>query len=178
MAEPATKFPIKTDVAETKKGPELQPWTPFERLRRDMDRLFNAFEGGFASPFFRSAFDVEPEWRRDTWGVAPAVNIAESDKAYEITAELPGMDEKSIEVKLANGGLAIRGEKQEEREEKQKDYHVQERHFGSFERFFQVPDDVDADKITAAFKNGVLTVTLPKTAAVQKPTKKIAIKAA
>lgn len=176
MAEAATKLPIKTNVGETKSRTPLQAWTPFERLRRDMDRLLGAFEGGFMSPFFRSSFDVEPFWTRDTWVVAPAVNIAESDKAYEISAELPGMDEKSIEVKLVNGGLTIKGEKQEEREEKEKDYHVQERHFGSFERIFQMPADVDTDKIAATFKNGVLTVTLPKIAEAQKPAKKITIK--
>jgi HSP20 family protein len=142
-----------------------------------MDRLFNAFEGGLMSPFFRSSFDVEPSWTRDTSVVAPAVNIAESDKAYEISAELPGMDEKSIEVKLGNGGLTIKGEKQEDREEKEKDYHIQERYFGSFERYFQVPSDVDTDKIAATFKNGVLRVMLPKIAETQKAAKKIAIKA-
>lgn len=178
MAEPVTKFPIKTDVGETRKRPQLQTWTSFDRLRRDMDRLFNAFEGGFVSPFFRSSLDAEPFWTRGTSAVAPAVNIAESDKAYEISAELPGMDEKSIEVKLANDVLTIKGEKQEEREEKEKGYHVQERHFGSFERLFQVPVGVDTDKITATFKNGLLTVTLPKAAEAQSPTKKIAIKAA
>jgi HSP20 family protein len=178
MAEAATKLPVKNDAGETGKRAKLQPWHPFERLRQDMDRLFDAFEGGFASPFFRSSFDVDPFWRRDTWVVAPAVNVTESDKAYEVTAELPGMDEKSIEVNLANGGLTIKGEKQEQREEKEKDYHVQERHFGSFERFFQVPAGVDSDKVTATFKNGVLTVTLPKTAEAQKAATKIAIKAA
>jgi HSP20 family protein len=143
-----------------------------------MDRLFDAFEGGRMSPFFPSSFDVEPFWTRGTLDVAPAVNIAESDKAYEISAELPGMDEKSIEVKLTNEVLAIKGEKQEEREEKEKGYHVQERHFGSFERLFRVPAGVDTDKITAMFKNGLLIVTLPKAAEAQNPTKKIAIKAA
>jgi HSP20 family protein len=176
MGEPVARFPIKTEVAEARKRP-LQAWTSFDRLRRDMDRLFNAFEGGRISPFFPS-FDAEPFWTRGTSVVAPAVNIAESDKAYEISAELPGMDEKSIEVKLANDVLTIKGEKQEEREEKEKGYHVQERHFGSFERLFQVPVGVDTDKITATFKNGLLTVTLPKSAEAESPTKKIAIKAA
>jgi HSP20 family protein len=121
---------------------------------------------------------IEPFWRRElTWGAAPAVDIAESDKAYEITAELPGLDEKNIEVKLANGALTIKGEKQEEKEEKKKDYYLHERHFGSFERCFRVPEGVDADKIEASFKKGVLTVTLPKTPEAQKAEKKIAVKA-
>jgi len=91
---------------------------------------------------------------------------------------LPGMDEKSIEVKLANGVLTIKGEKQNEKEEKQKDYYLRERSFGSFERSFQVPDGVDGDKIAANFKKGVLTLTLPKSAEAQKAEKKIAVKAA
>jgi HSP20 family protein len=109
---------------------------------------------------------------------SPAVDVTESDKAYEITAELPGLDEKNIEVNVANGGLTIRGEKKEEKEEKQKDYYVSERRYGSFERYFSLPEGVDADKIQASFKNGVLKVTLPKTAEAQKPAKKIEVKAA
>jgi HSP20 family protein len=81
-------------------------------------------------------------------------------------------------VKLADGVLTIKGEKQEEKEEKKKDYYLHERSFGSFQRAFQVPDGVDADKIEASFKNGVLTVTLPKSAQAQKTAKKIDVKAA
>ena len=88
------------------------------------------------------------------------------------------MDEKNIEVKVVNGNLTIKGEKQEEKEEKKKDYYLQERHFGSFERRFQLPEGVDADKIGASFKKGVLTVTLPKKLEAQKPEKKIDVKAA
>jgi HSP20 family protein len=73
-----------------------------------------------------------------TFRTMPAVDVAETNKAYEITAELPGLDEKNIEVKLANGVLSIKGEKQEEKEEKQKDYYRRKRSFGSFERSFQV----------------------------------------
>jgi HSP20 family protein len=91
---------------------------------------------------------------------------------------LPGLDEKNIEVKLVNGSLTIKGEKKEEKEEKKKDYYLHERHFGSFERSFSVPDGVDSDKIEASFKKGVLIVTLPKKAEAQKPAKKIEIKVA
>jgi len=116
--------------------------------------------------------------REAVWEAAPAIDIAESEKTYEITAELPGMDEKNIEVKVTNGNLTIKGEKQEEKEEKKKDYYLHERHFGSFERSFDVPEGVDADKIEANFKKGVLTVTLPKKPEAQKPAKKIEVKAA
>lgn len=106
------------------------------------------------------------------------MDVCEREKEYEITAELPGMDTSNIDVKLANGMLTIKGEKKEEKEEKQKDYYVSERRYGSFERYFALPDGVDADKIGASFKNGVLKVTLPKTAEAQKPAKKIDVKAA
>ena len=99
------------------------------------------------------------------------------EKAYEITADLPGMDDKNIEVKAVDGVLTIKGEKQEEKEEKKKDYYLQERSFGSFQRSFGLPDGVDQDKIEASFKKGVLIVTLPKRPEAQKPTKKIEVKA-
>jgi HSP20 family protein len=113
-----------------------------------------------------------------TWDTVPAVDIVESEKAYEITADMPGMTEKNIEVKIAKGNLTIKGEKQGEKEEKKKDYYLQERKFGSFERCFGIPEDVDTGKIKAAFKNGILTVTLPKSLEAQKPAKNIEVKAA
>ena len=88
------------------------------------------------------------------------------------------MDEKNVEVKFADGVLTIKGEKREEKEEKKKDYYLSERNYGSFQRAFQVPDGVDADKIEATFKNGVLIVTMPKSAEAQKSAKKITVKAA
>ena len=88
------------------------------------------------------------------------------------------MDEKNVEVKLINGVLTIKGEKQDDKEEKKKDYYMRERSFGSFQRSFQVPEGVDTDKIEANFKKGVLTVTLPKSAEAQKAEKKIAVKSA
>ncbi len=175
MAEAATKLPVKTETKGQVAAP--QAWRPFESLRREVDRLFEDFDrGSWLSPFRRSVFDVEPF--KAAWGAVPAVDIVEKDNAYEVTAELPGLDEKNIEVKLVNGGLTIKGEKQEEKEEKEKGYYLHERHFGSFERSFGVPEGVDTDKIEASFKKGVLKVTLPKKAEAQKPTKKIEVKTA
>jgi HSP20 family protein len=143
-----------------------------------MDRLFEDFAGGFwRSPFPRSFFDVAPFGRsEEAWATAPKVDVTETDKGYEIAAELPGMDENNIEVNVANGVLSIKGEKQDEKEEKKKDYYLRERSFGSFQRTFQVPDGVDLDKIECSFKNGLLTVMLPKTAQAQKAVKKIEVK--
>ena len=181
MAETATKLPVKTEqkTAEVK-APAPQAWHPFEALHREVDRLFEDFGRDFwPSPFRRSTFNVEPFWRGELkFATKPAVDVVEKDNAFEITADLPGMDEKNVEVSLVNGNLTIKGEKQEEKEEKKKDFYLQERHFGSFERTFGIPDAVDAEKIEANFKKGVLTVTLPKKPEAQKPAKKIDVKAA
>lgn len=177
MAETATKLPVKT---EEKAGGRMSAWRPFDLLQREMNRLFEDFGSGFwGAPFRRSVFGIEPSWGRElSWTAEPAVDIVENDKAYEITAELPGLDEKNIEVKVVDGGLTIKAEKQEEKEEKKKDYYLHERHFGSFERSFRVPEGVDPDKIEANFKKGVLTVSLPKKPEAQKPAKKIEVKSA
>jgi HSP20 family protein len=180
MAEAATKLPVKTEEKAPERASALPSRRPFESLWREVDRLFEDFDRGlWRAPFGRSVFDVEPFWRRETaWRTAPAIDIVEKDNAYEVTAELPGLDEKDIEVKLANGNLTIKGEKKEEKEEKRKDYYVHERHFGSFERRFRVPEGVDAEKIEASFKKGVLTVTLPKKPEARKPEKRIEVKSA
>ncbi|TDF67227.1 Hsp20/alpha crystallin family protein [Cupriavidus sp. L7L] len=180
MAETATKLPVKKGEEGDARSWLPQAWHPFESLRREVDRLFRDFDRDFSlSPFQRPMHDVEPLWRGEwTWASGPAVDFVETDSSYEITAELPGMDEKDIEVKLANGGLMIRGEKHVEKEQKDKGYYLHERHFGSFERAFRMPEGVDADKIEATFKKGVLTVTLPKTPEARKAEKKIPIKGA
>ena len=89
-----------------------------------------------------------------------------------------GLDERNIEVKLSNGCLTIRGEKQEEKEDRQKEYHLSERRYGSFQRTFRVPDEVDADKVEAVFEKGVLRVKLPKRPEAKKNERKVEIKAA
>ena len=172
----ASKVPVTTEKAAEPTA--LAAWRPFESLHREIDRLFEDFGRSlWPSPFRRSLFEMEPFWRREAaW--EPEVDIIEKNGAYEVIAELPGIDEKNIEVKLSNGNLFIKGEKQEEKEAKEKGYYLHERHFGSFERCFRVPEGVDTDKIEATFKKGVLTLTLPKTPEAMKAEKKIAVKAA
>ena len=176
MGETASKVPV-TEEKAPERSTESQAWRPFESLRREVDRLFEDFDRDFWRPLRRSAFELEPFWRRQLkWGGAPAVDVVETDNAYELTADLPGIDEKNIEVKLVKGGLTIKAEKQEEKEEKKKDYYLHERHIGSFERRFALPEGVDTDKIEASFKNGVLRVRLPKKPEAIKPEKKIEVK--
>jgi HSP20 family protein len=127
------------------------------------------------SGHYRSLLDIEPFWRRDLgFNVTPAIDIVEKEKAYEVTAELPGLDVKNIDLQLSDNMLRIKGEKQEEKEEKGKDRYVSER-YGSFRRSLQVPVGVDADKIEASFKGGVLTITLPKSPEAQKKQKTIPV---
>jgi HSP20 family protein len=171
MAKPESKVPVRSE-----KG-QRTDWHPLENLHEEINRLFEDFgRGPLRRPLRRGGFELEPI--REGWGAAPAVDVVEKDKAYEITAELPGMDEKNIELKVSGGILSISGEKTDEKEEKKKGYYVSERRYGSFMRSFRVPEGVDLDKIAADFKKGVLTVTLPKKPEAQRPEKKIAIKAA
>ncbi len=139
---------------------------PFSLLRREMDSLFDNFFRGF---------DMEPFERRMA-AFSPKVDVTENDKEIMISAELPGMDEKDIDVSLQNDMLTIKGEKKEEKEDKGKDYYRMERSYGSFSRTIPLPVEVETDKVDAKFKKGVLTVTLPKSAKAVEETKKIPVK--
>jgi HSP20 family protein len=180
MAEASTKLSVKSESNKPAASPPAarRELAPFERLRGEIDRLFDDFGMGlWRSPFRRGMFDIEPFWRGEiSWGKVPAVDVAETASGYEITAELPGIDENNVEVKYADGTLTIKGEKKDEKEEKKENYYLSERSYGSFQRSFRVPEGVDPDKVGASFKNGVLTVTLPKTAEAQKKEKRIEIK--
>jgi len=170
----ATKMPVKTETQKRDEKINMpQPWNYIDTLRHEVDRLFQDFGRElWRSPFHRPAFNV------GLLGTEPAVDVVEKDNGFEITADLPGMDEKNVEVQVVHGNLTIKGEKKEETEEKKKDYYIQERRYGSFERSFSIPEGVDAEKIEASFKKGVLTIMLPKKPEAQTPAKKIAVKAA
>jgi HSP20 family protein len=147
--------------------------TPLDSLFSDFDRAFDALRNNFAQSYLgrsvASRFDSDG-------AIAPVVDVVEKDAHYQIKAELPGMDADSVEVKIANGMLTIKGEKKEEKEEKKENYHLSERRFGSFQRSFTLPAGVDTDKIEASYNNGVLAITLPKTSEAIEREKKIAIK--
>lgn len=139
---------------------------PFALLRREMDSVFDNFFRGFDIEPFEERFDV----------FSPRVDVTENDKEIKISAELPGMDEKDIDVSLQHDMLTIKGEKKEEKEDKGKDYYRMERSYGSFTRTIPLPIEVETDKVEAKFKKGVLNITLPKTAKAVAETKKIAVK--
>lgn len=136
-----------------------------------MDRLFDSFTGRFGMmPMFSQRFDT------GFTVPSPAVDITESESAFTLTAEIPGMTEKEVQVSLSGDTLTITGEKRQEREEKSESRYLSERSYGSFQRSFVLPNSVDPEKIAASFANGVLTVSLPK--AEKAATKKIEVKAA
>jgi HSP20 family protein len=142
---------------------------PIFHLQREMNRLFDDFSRGF---------DVAPFSAVGRFGTfMPSVDVKEDDREITVKAELPGMDEKDIEVLLADNVLTVKGEKKEETEEKEKDYYHMERSYGSFKRVIPLPAGIDAKNISADFKNGVLTVRLPKTEEAAVKGQKIPVKA-
>ena len=128
----------------------LTPWTGMTSLRQEMDRLFDRF--------------LEPVWpEMPTLGDwEPKLDVTESKDSVTVKAELPGVEQKDIAVTLEEGVLTIKGEKEAEKEEKDKRYHRVERSYGAFYRSVRLPTPVEAGKVTAAFKDGVVTITLPK----------------
>ncbi len=130
----------------------LAPWTG-TGLKREMDRLFDRF---FESPW--TEMPALGDW-------TPAIDVAEGKDAITVKAEVPGVDPKDIAVSLEGDLLTIKGEKEHKTEEKDERHHRVERSWGSFMRGVRLPSPVDGSKVSAAFKNGVLTITLPKTAA-------------
>ncbi|VXC21576.1 HSP20 family protein [Pseudomonas sp. 8AS] len=178
MSSTEKKLPISSEESPEKGLTQAEPRHFLDSLRRQIDSLFEDFgRSPRHLPFGRSAFDAESFWPRGLFGQGmPAVDISEKACSFEITAELPGLDEKDIELKLSDGNMIIRGEKKQETEETKKDYHLSERHYGSFERMFNLPKGIDTDKIEASFAKGVLTISLPKKPEAIKPEQVIPVK--
>jgi HSP20 family protein len=145
--------------------PSREIWEPFASLRRDMERVFEDFsrDFGWGAPALAGA------------GTAPRLNVSETESEIKLEAELPGVDEKDVEVLLEDGRLTVRGEKKQEKEEKKQDYYLHERSYGSFARSIALPFEADPDKIKASFAKGVLTVTVPKPPEAKAKQKKIPI---
>ena len=164
-------------TVEVKKSPTPRTAAdPWQNFRSEMERMFDRF--GFGVPAMRRMFDLAPSFETSFSFNAPAVDVTEDDKAYKIAAELPGLDEKDVEVSVTGDVLTLKGEKLQQKEEKNKNWYVSERAYVSFQRAFTLPEGVDREKIVADFAKGVLTVTLPKNAEAQKQQRKIEVKAA
>lgn len=139
--------------------------SPFMSLQREIDRLFEDFSRGFPTIAGNGAI-----------ALMPSMDVTETDKEIEITAELPGLEEKDVQINIADNILTIRGEKKAEKEQKDKNYRLVERSYGSFERTLELPEGVNADAIKANISKGLLKVTVPKPAPAQ--AKKIEVKSA
>ncbi|MEN6464861.1 MAG: Hsp20/alpha crystallin family protein [Syntrophaceae bacterium] len=137
---------------------------PFFALQREVNRLFEDF------------FAMTPQEREDWMMEYPQVDVRETDKDLKVSAELPGLTDKDIEVLISGDSLTIKGEKKEEKEDRKENYHRMERRYGSFRRVVQLPGEVKADIAQAVFKNGVLEITIPKTEEAKKEKKKVEIK--
>ena len=135
---------------------------PFRAIRRDFEDMFRAFDRNWPS--------------LDVGAGVPAINVAETKDAFEVTAELPGVDEKDIKVSLDGNRLVISGEKKEETKKEEKDWHVEERSYGSFYRSMSLPFEPEDAAVEAHFDKGVLHLNIKKPAQVAKATKSIDIK--
>jgi HSP20 family protein len=143
---------------------ELAPFREFERMRREMDRLWDTFfEGGL-----RRRTEEGGEW-------LPSLDVAETKNELVVKAEVPGMNPKDIDISLSDGVLTIKGDKRQEKEEKEADYHLVERSYGSFIRSVQLPKEVQSDKISASYKDGILKISLPKSEEAKKKEVKIKV---
>ena len=140
---------------------------PFLSLQQEMNSIFNRFSENILSPF-----------REDAWSTFPKVNIKESKNKVEVSAELPGLDKKDIEINIKDNVLTLRGEKRLENETKEENYYRMERSYGAFNRTISLPSEVQTDKTDAKFKNGILTISVPKKPESEQKLKKIEIKTA
>ncbi|MGB7054639.1 MAG: Hsp20/alpha crystallin family protein [bacterium] len=130
---------------------KMKKWEPFSELvtmRDDVDRLFDVF------------FGTQPQTIDDLW--RPSIDIEESNGNLMVKAEIPGMKKENIKVSVKEDMLTISGERKQENETRDKTYHRIERSYGQFRRMIRLPAEVDADKVKASYKDGVLSVTLPK----------------
>jgi HSP20 family protein len=157
---------MKNKLVPWKKGDEALAFRreehPFDRLHREIDELFDSYYRGFGSLGRRFA-------------AAPGFEVSETEDEIRIKAELPGMDEKDIEVSLDENVLTIHAERKDEHEEKKRSYQVSEMSYGRFQRSVPLRTDIDRDKAKARFKRGVLTLTLPKTEQAKAERKQIPI---
>jgi HSP20 family protein len=148
------------------------PWQPLAAIRDEVERIFEdawrGFGGGGARPLRRveAALGI----------AAPAIDLVEAEGEYRVSAELPGLEAKDVELSVSDDMLTIRGEKRETKEQATGTYVFAERRFGAFQRALRLPPGVDQEKVSASFDKGVLTVTLPKTAAAAERQRRVEIR--
>jgi len=170
MAQPRTSDSRQDSLPKPSRATGLAPWSPLIGLRDEIDRLFNGRELGRLID--QPNLDLTGPER-----LVPAMDVTETSTAYAVRLEIPGIDPASVTITIANGMLVIAGNKAEDSEDKEQDYHVSERRWGSFERAIRMPENVDEAKIEATSAKGVMTVTLPKSPQARTAARKITVKA-
>jgi HSP20 family protein len=161
---------------------DLTPWAggrspspfgrdPFADFRRQMDRLFD----DFFVPMEPRSF-AQPAAQGGRMAMWPSLDLHETEQAYEVTAELPGLEQKDVDINLREDALVISGEKRQERTEEDKGRHYTERSFGRFERVIPLPTEVDPERVEATFNNGLLKITLPKNPRARETSRRIEIR--
>ncbi len=164
----------------------VTPWTakrlairheeqhPIYSLQREMNRVFEDF---FRAPSFEHFGDV-PAFANEQFvgDVTPRIDMSETDKEILVKVELPGMTEKDVDISINRDVLTISGEKKQEKEHSEKGWYRMERQYGSFSRSIPLPYEIESDKVEAIYKNGVLSIKLPKSAVQQRATKSISVK--
>ena len=141
------------------------PFKDIEKARSEMDRLLDTFL--FGRP---QKGDI---WEEIEW--LPAIDVAETKNEIVVNVEIPGMDPKEFDISVSEGTLMIKGEKKQEKEEKEENYHLTERRYGTFTRSILLPQEVESDKIRASYKDGILKITLPKSEEAKKNEIKIKV---
>jgi len=149
---------------------------PIGQLHHEMERLFDRFFHSFGMG--KSGYESLPFPRLTDGLLKPTLDLGATDKAYTVTVEIPGVDEKDIKLEIINDSLTIRGEKKQETEEKDKNFYRLERSYGSFQRVLSLPEDINQDGVKANFKKGILTVTMPRKALPKADVKQIAVNVA
>ena len=140
---------------------QLSTWRPFQSIDEMFDRQSNLFNTRLANILGKDNVGIT-EW-------APSADISETKKAFLIKAELPGVDKENIQLSIQGGYLTIEGEHHREHEEDEETFHRTESFYGKFSRSFSLPENIDQEKISASYKNGVLKVKVPKTKASKQP---------
>jgi len=155
---------MKNWLSKKENMENFSPFSNLQNFQKEMNQLFGRFFGDFPLG----------SWGEETFH--PKVNVVETEQNIQVSAELPGMSEKDIDITLSENSLSIKGEKKQESEEKDKTFHRVERSYGFFQRSIPLPGQVAIDKVEANFKAGVLNITLPKLEPDKAKTKKIEIK--
>jgi len=152
---------------------ELHSYSPIAQFHQEIDRMFENVFRGFGLPSI--GWGREPSLLAPTDWMKPTLDIAAGEKEYIISVELPGVDEKDVQLELTEDTLVIKGEKKQEKEEKEKNYYRMERSYGSFQRVLSLPEDADQEGVGATYKNGILKITIPRKAGPPKESRQISI---